>query len=181
MLALLLQKPSKSSKSKDHHAALERRLKLWQGGKIEKLLYEGQTIRERLKSSDSSMTIAKISIKFRILMSKGNVNGALKLLPNNMSNGILPLTDATLRLLKQKHPEFREPPPEVLIEGPIRKIHPVVYDDIDESLILKASMLTKGGSRPSGLDADGWRRMLSSREFRTLSNQLIFVKHSLNL
>ena len=106
--ALLLQKPSKSSKSKDQNAALERRLKLWEEGKIEELLYEGQTIQERLKSPDSSMTIAKISMKFRILMSKGNVNGSLKLLTNNMSNGILPITEATLQLL-QKHPECKEP------------------------------------------------------------------------
>ena len=101
------------------------------------------------------MTIAKISMKFTILMSKGNVNGALKLLTNNMSNGILPLTDAKLQLLKQTYPESREPPPEVLIEGPVRKIHPVVYDDIGKSLISKAGMLTKGGLGPSGLNADG--------------------------
>ena len=126
MPAFLLQKPSKSLKSKDHHAALERRLKLWKEGKIEELLYEGQTIQEKLKSSYSSVTIAKISMKVRILISKGNLNGALKLLMNNMLNGILPLTDETLQLLKQKHPES---PPEVLIEGPIRKIHSVVYDD----------------------------------------------------
>ena len=66
---------------------------------------------------------------------------------------MLTLTDATLLLLKQKHPESKEPPPEVLIEEPIRKIHPVVYNDIDKSLILKASMLAKGGSGPSSLDA----------------------------
>ena len=105
-------------------------------------------------------------------MSKGNVNGALKVLTNNMPNGILPLTDTTLQLLKQKHPESREPPPEVLIEGPGRKIHPVVYDHIDESLILKAALLTKGGSGPSGLNADGWRRLLTSREFGTSSTDL---------
>ena len=86
MPALVLQKPSKSSKSKDHHIALERRLKLWDEGKIEELFYEGQTMQEKLKSSDISMTIAKISMKVRILISKGNVNGALKLLTNNMSN-----------------------------------------------------------------------------------------------
>ena len=172
MPVLLLQKPSKSLKSKDHHAALERRLKLREKGKIEDLLYEGQTIHERLKSSDSSMTNAKISMKFRILTSKGNLNGALKLLTNYVSNGILPFTDATLQLLKQKHPESGEPPPEVLVEGPVRKIHPIVYNDIDESLILKAAMLTKEGSGPSGLDADGWRRMLTSREFGTSSTDL---------
>ena len=101
------------------------------------------------------MAIAKISMKCTILMSKGNLNGALKMLKNNMSNGILPLTDTTLQLLKQTYPESREPPPEVLIEGPVRKIHPVVYDDIGESLISKAGMLTKGGLGPSGLNADG--------------------------
>ena len=55
----------------------------------------------------------------------------------------------------QKHPEPREPYPDILIEGPAIPIHPVAYDDMDESVIMKASMLTKGGSRPSGLDADG--------------------------
>ena len=113
MSALLLQKPSKTSKLKDHHVTLERRLKLWEERKIEELLYEGKTMQERLKSPDNSM-ITKISIKFKLLMSKGNVNGVLKLLTNNMSNGILPLTDATLQLLKQKYPESRQPPPEVM-------------------------------------------------------------------
>ena len=45
--ALLLLKPSKSPNSKDHHAALKRRLKLWEERKIEELLYE--TIQGRLK------------------------------------------------------------------------------------------------------------------------------------
>ena len=35
MPALLFQNPSKSSKSKDHHTPFERRLKLWEEGKIE--------------------------------------------------------------------------------------------------------------------------------------------------
>ena len=39
-------------------------------------------------------------------MSGSNVNGALKLLTNDMLNETLPLTDVTLQLLKQKHPEL---------------------------------------------------------------------------
>ena len=39
-------------------------------------------------------------------MSRSNVIGALKLLTNNMSNETLALTDVTLQLLKQKHPEL---------------------------------------------------------------------------
>ena len=41
--ALLLQKPSKSSKSKEHLEALTRRVSLRNEGKIDELLYEGQT------------------------------------------------------------------------------------------------------------------------------------------
>ena len=104
-------------------------------------------------------------------MNKDNVNDDLKLLTKNMSNGILPITDATLQLLKQKHSESRESSPEALIEGPVRnqKIHPFVSD---ESLILTASTLTKVESGPSSLDVNGWRRILTSREFGTSSTDL---------
>ena len=84
MLALLLQKPIKSSKSKEHLEALTRRLSLWNEGKIDELLYEGQTIQDRLKAPENATNISKISKKFKVLMCKGNVNGALKLLTNSM-------------------------------------------------------------------------------------------------
>ena len=51
MPALLLQKPSHNSKSKDHKAALSRRLELWEQGKLGDLLLEGKTIQNQLKSS----------------------------------------------------------------------------------------------------------------------------------
>ena len=112
------------------------------------------------------MTIAKISLKFKNLMSKGNVNGALNLLTDNMHSGILPLNKETQELLV--HPEPSEPSPDILIQGPTRPIHPVAYDDMDESVIMKASMLTKGESGPSGQhQADGWRRILTYRAFGT--------------
>ena len=44
MPCLLLQKPSKTSKAKDHLLALERRLLLWKNGDIEELVHEGETI-----------------------------------------------------------------------------------------------------------------------------------------
>ena len=39
-------------------------------------------------------------------------------------------------------------------------------------MILKAATLTKGGSGPSGLDADEWHRILTSREFGTSPSDL---------
>ena len=34
-------------------------------------------------------------------------------------------------------------------------VHPVVFEDIDESKVKEAALKIKGGSGPSGLDADG--------------------------
>jgi len=84
MPALLLQKPSKLSKSKDHTEALKRRLVLWKKGNLHELLRESETIQSRLKSSTPSNSIEAVSKKFANLMKKGKLNAAIKLLPTNM-------------------------------------------------------------------------------------------------
>ena len=121
MRALLLQKRSKYSKSKDHLVSLERRLKLWEEGNISNLVHEEETIQERRKISEKGMNIEKISLKFKNMMSKGNVNRVLKLLTENMSNRILPLNDEILEMLKQKYPEANESLQEALLQGPTQR------------------------------------------------------------
>ena len=75
----------KSWSQKDHLVSLERCLKLREEEDITNLLHEGETIQERMKISEKGMNIEKISLTFKN-MSKGNVNWALKLLKENMSN-----------------------------------------------------------------------------------------------
>ena len=106
MPALLLQKPSKTSRSREHLDALQRRLQLWEIAEIKSLLLEAKTIQQRLASNNDRKNIADVLKKFAKLMGKGNINGALKLLTNNMTNGILPLDEKTLCSLKQKHPQL---------------------------------------------------------------------------
>ena len=101
MPSILLQKPSKNSKSKDRVRALERRMILWHNGHLEELFNEAKAIQQQLQSKQRSHDIAIISKQFKILMQKGNVNGALKLLTNNMSGGVLPVINETLELLIQ--------------------------------------------------------------------------------
>ena len=69
------------------------------------LLKDGETIQSSLKQINAPKTIAQLSKKFVEQMQKDNVDSAIKLATNNMQNGILPLTDITLKLLKQKHPK----------------------------------------------------------------------------
>ena len=135
MPALLLHKPSRKSKACNHLNALERQLKLWDEGNTIELLDESKEIQQRLPSTNTLMNLQKISMKFKHLMQKGNVNGALKLLTNNMSNGILPLTDETLHLLHTKHRKMRSAHEAVLLQGSIKQIHPVIYKTIGEALI----------------------------------------------
>ena len=72
-----------------------------------------------------------------------------------------------LELLIQKNPDPRKSSPDTLIQRTTRPIYSTRYDDMDESIIMKASMLTKGGSTPSYLGADGWSGILTSRTFGT--------------
>ena len=48
--ALLLQNPSKNSKSKDHLKSLGQRFEIWKEGNINELYEEGRAIQDRLKS-----------------------------------------------------------------------------------------------------------------------------------
>ena len=57
---LLLQKPSKNSKAKDHLKALERRLESWISDNLLELLKEIETIQKSLRSTNT----AEISKRF---------------------------------------------------------------------------------------------------------------------
>ena len=93
------------------------------------------------------------------------MNGALKLLTDNMDHGILPLNDDTICKLKMKHPQVSAPDPIILLPDEAQNIHLIWYKDITTKKVRKTAINTKGGSGPSGLDADGWRRILASNCF----------------
>lgn len=92
---LILQKPSKGSKAKDHVRHLVRRLDLWLDGNLDNLLDEGRCIQERLKRQRpqfSSASSAK-SKQFTQHMKKGDVKMALNCLFSGTSKGVLNLDD----------------------------------------------------------------------------------------
>ena len=77
MQTLLLQKPSRTSKSRDHVKHLQRRLDLWTNGYIEALLEEGRCIQKRLRNAKHTTSNEAIARKFRDLMLQGKVQSAL--------------------------------------------------------------------------------------------------------
>ena len=94
-------------------------------------------------------------------MQKDNINTALNLLTNHTSHGVLSLDQRTISQLVLNHPQKNCASKNVLINGPIEKVHPVRSESINGELIRSATIKTKKGSGPSGMDADGCRRILA--------------------
>ena len=101
-------------------------------------------IQSSLKQVDTPETMTKLSKKFVEQMQKGN---------NNMENGILLLTDTTLKLLKQSHPKTAPSTEEVLVPDQPESTHHMKYENTNADAVCKAVLKTKG-SGSSGMDAD---------------------------
>ena len=173
MPALLLQKPSKRSKTKDHVRHLEDRLKLWEKGDIKGLIKEGKAIQKRITSS--KFTPQHTHKVFSKLMLQGKVSAALRWVTNK-AGGLLEPTPETIKLLESKHPD---PQPEesflvssLLSKVGLEKVDNIIFENIDIEAIQKAAKNTNGSAGPSGLDSDGWQRILCSKSFKTCGAEL---------
>ena len=100
--ALMLQKPSMKSKTKE-------RLKLWKEGKFTELYKHSFTIQKKLQQSRKQRSDDDISRIFSKLMLEGKVKSALKFLEENAQNCVLQPNDEVIQKLKQLHPEPTEP------------------------------------------------------------------------
>ena len=46
----------------------------------------------------------------------------------------------------------------------------MIFDVINDSMVLEATKITQGDSGSSGMDADGWRQILVSRDYGNAGN-----------
>ena len=180
---MLLQKPQKQSKAKEHSDALSRRLALWQKGQISSLISEGRCIQARLPSSPSTKYEENLAKKFAKLMSMGKIREALRCIEDNTAGGVLAFDDiinlpnrdpmTVLARLKELHPPAQQAVPKALIhdhpEGSLPCTE-ALFDAIDAPTIKKIASRCKGSAGPSGLDAYVWKRMCTA--FGHASNYL---------
>ena len=129
--SLLLQKSSKEGKLKDHlKALLKRQMELWKSGNLLYLFQDSLTIQRILKSVYKAKYLDQIFRKYIEDMQKGNLNGTLKLLTDNMQHEIRPLNEETILKLKIKLPQSMNPGPEVLLPDSVSNVHPVGFESI---------------------------------------------------
>jgi hypothetical protein len=169
MPALLLQKPSKKSKTKEHKVYLEKRLKWWVNGDLDLLVREGEAIQDRLAKSKASKDHSeKVFVR---LMLQGKVSAALRWI-GSQATSVLSADDATIRELVDLHPKGAPATQHGIFEGPIEYVEPVIFDSIDGETIQACAKRTSGSAGPSGLDADGWQRILCSKQFKSKPMEL---------
>lgn len=106
-----------------------------EGKNIEKLMQEAETLQSKLPSSSKSKDIENISNHFKDMLQRGNVNGATKLITNNMSGRIVPLNNETIvDLLRKKHPASRNVNEDNALPGACLTVDLIVYDVIKKPL-----------------------------------------------
>ena len=96
----------------------------------------------------------------------------MKLLDQQSSRIILPLSQSTINELKRKHPEASEADQSLLIDGQQPFVDPVMFQNITETTISNAALRTRGSSWRSGLDAIGWKKNLGVEEFGATGHRL---------
>ena len=171
LLAIGLQKPSRTSKSKDHQYCLKERLEQWKEVQIKKLLREGCLLQSRLSKAKSQSPQDKARI-FANLIMDGQINSAVRFLTENGNNGILPLNTEVIQELKAKHPEAKDPSDEALLYGPIDDVPSVIFHQLNGEMIRSAALRTKGSGGPCRIDANGFRRILACKSFKQSSVKL---------
>jgi len=172
--ALLLQRVNGSCRAKECVKHLERRLSLWQADSYSELLDEGLTLqknfktnrRPRLQGGDDDARA------FGNLMAKGRIHGAIRALSSDgevgdgkpvlRSDDVVTINDTSRSvrdILQEKHPLPQVASFDALLTSEPNKENPIRFAAITGSSIKKAAIHVNGSAGPSGLDADGWRRI----------------------
>lgn len=101
---LLLQKPSSSLKEKEHSQALNRRIEWLRNGELQRILTECRNIQDNLRQTKRNPNLSKT---FANLVMQGKINAALRLLEDDSSVGVLPLSDEVMKSLRKKLPLYQ--------------------------------------------------------------------------
>ena len=111
---------------------------------------------------------------FAKLVLEGQINAVLRLVRELSSGGVLPLTDDLMAQLEEKYPNPQPAKLGSLLFGPMDDASP-------RNTLLRDSMVIWSGKLPcerrehrdpSGIDANGFRRIMASKSFKQSSSRL---------
>ena len=128
-------------------------------------IIQSRIIQRRLSSNErgNKEDLAKTFAK---LIFQGKINAAMKLL-TDIDAGVHKVDDTILNKLQQKHPQPAPLTSDALLNGPVNRVLPSYFDEIDDTMVFKSASMTKGAGGPSQLDAEQYRRLLTSNKYKS--------------
>ena len=107
------------------------------------------------------------------LMLLGKIGDAAKKVNNeNAVKGVHQLNDEIKQILQEKHPEGRNPVPDVLLPQTSTAPQPVIYEEITSDSVYRTAKNMKGSGGPTLVDADTWKQFLCSKVYGNSSVDL---------
>ena len=59
-----------------------------------------------------------------------------------------------------------------MLNGPVNRVLPSYFDEIDETMVFKSAIMTKGAGGSSQLDAEQYHRLLTSNKYKIENKEL---------
>ena len=144
---------------------------MWSEERIDELVKEGRIIQKRL--SESKICEKKDNARtFANLMFHGKVSAAVRFLHSCDDAGLMKISNDVIHELKEKHPGPSPIAEGTLLNGPVADIPESYFDNVNVAMISKAAVQTQGACGPSGMDADLYRLILTSKNFKTPGGNL---------
>ena len=164
-LPLMLQKPSKTSKARDHAKYVLARLDKWKAGAIKELVEECRAIQKRMVTSKKRNILSNRKAFCRLMLA-GKVKQALKFINNdNNVKGVHAVNDEIKSTLRNKHPKAENALPESLLPSIDNTVQNVIFENISAELIQKCSRTLHGSGGPTQIDSDVWKHIICSKSY----------------
>lgn len=164
-IPIMLQKPSKKSKPKNNAKFLQGRLDYWAKGDFKSLMNEMNEIQKRIKKVNlkNKENDEKAFVRFMMF---GKIKEAARFIKSNDNiNGVHCLNENIMGILEQKHPNGKEICNEVKLIHTKDECQPVIFEDINSSLVQNIAKNLTGSGGPTLVDASIWKDFLCSKAF----------------
>ena len=160
-----LQKPSATSTTKQHLAALAGRLAKWSAGNADALLGEGRAIQQQLpkkyKQSCEAEQAEHDARVFARLVIQGKIKAAIRYVCEQASNtGAKSIshvvststnpdeTKTVGDILQEKHLTRSPAQPGAILFGPVADFQPVIFSQLDGDVVRQAALRSQSSPGP---------------------------------
>ena len=128
-------------------------------------------IQKRITKSKKPEPPNRSKILAKLVM-EGQINSALRFLSEEDCGCLLPLGDDVMRQLKNKQSSAQDAQLGALLFGPAEDAPHILYHEMKGKMVREAALKNKGSGGPSGINANGFRRILACKSFKKASTGL---------